>query len=75
MIDLSLPNVIGQVTPMIAICQSKQRNIPAESLTKPLRVPHDLAANSCRVYAWVKNFHAGREGIGGEAESVVGLSH
>jgi len=27
------------------------------------------------VFAWVKNFHAGREGIEGEAESVVGLSH
>jgi hypothetical protein len=27
------------------------------------------------VFAWVNNFHAGREGIGGEAVSVVGLSH
>jgi len=50
MVDLPLPNVDGQVTPMIAIFQSKQRNIAEESSTKPLREPRDLAANSCRSF-------------------------
>jgi len=50
MVDLTLPIVTGQVTPMIVVFQSKQRNIPEESSTKPLREPRDLAANNCRSF-------------------------